>query len=54
MLEEIGNKMRRRHMIQALELFYVRKVQENLALVEYPHLSGWSEVDLNLCANDLM
>ena len=25
-----------------------------MALVEYPHLSGWSEVDLNLCANDLL
>ena len=41
-------------MIQALEEFYVRKVQDNLALVEYPHLSGWTEVDLNLCANDLL
>ena len=34
--------------------FQIKKVSENLALVEYPMLAGFSEIDLNLLANHLM
>ena len=53
-LAAVSDEMQHRHFIQALEEFHVHKAQDNLVLVEYPHLSGWSEVDLNLCANDLL
>ena len=53
-LMSISDEMHHRHDIEALADFHVVKMQDNLALVEYPHLSGWDEVDLNLCANDLL
>ena len=53
-LVEIGNKMKRRNQAPELTAFKVKKVQQNLALVEYPQLSGFSEIDLNLIANELL
>ena len=53
-LMSISDEMYHRHEIEALSDFHMVKMQDNLALVEYPHLSGWDEVDLNLCANDLL
>ena len=53
-LQEIGNKMKRRHKVSDLVAFNVKKVRENLALVEYPHLSNQSDSELNLIGDKLL
>lgn len=46
--------MKRRHKQPELNNFKVKKVQKNLALVQYPELGGFTEIDLNLLANNLL
>lgn len=46
--------MKRRFGIQEMLEFTVKKVAQNLALVEYPKLSGASDINLNLLANHLL
>ena len=53
-LHEIGEQMDHLNDKHELTVFEIRKVQENLALVEYPHLSGLSEIELNIIANELL
>ena len=46
--------MKRRHKRPELNQFKIKKVQQNLALVQYPELAGFTEIDLNLIANELL
>ena len=46
--------MKRRHKVSDLVAFNVKKVRENLALVEYPHLSNQSDSELNLIGDKLL
>ena len=53
-LVEVANKMKRRFYLNDMQVFDVKKLQDNLALVEYPHLSRYDDIDLNLIANQLL
>ena len=46
--------MKRRHKVSDLVAFNVKKVRENLALVEYPLLSNQSDTELNLMGDKLL
>ncbi len=46
--------MKRRFYLQELQKYQIKKLQDNLALVEYPHLARFAEIDLNMLANQLL
>ena len=53
-LTDLAQKIHHEFDLRSLYSFNVKKLSQNLALIEYPHLSKMTEIDFNLLANHIL